>query len=242
MKEYCIQESGLEAKTISFLGVEPYDLILFLARILSNLGKKVLIIDVSDRAALTESLYDTSEAQVAITEPCILNLKGVDFIPRLEEWIFRGDFYNQFLYHTNCDYDYILVDYGFNIAHTAISKSTLVILLSDMQKHNINSIRPVMEQLDLPKALIIKDIIPSKIKAKDLISDNIKGIKNMIYYLDLDINDLSNKIQMQHTRSINLRKCSKKMKNLLCGVVNLIEQDRTEKDIVEALSVTWRGK
>lgn len=242
MKEYCVQESELEAKTISFLGVEPYDFILYLARFLSNLEKKVLVIDISDRAALTDCLYDTSEAQVAIIEPCILNLKGIDFIPKLEEWTYRGDFYNQFLYHTNCDYDYILIDYGFNIAHTAISKSTLVILISDMQKHNINSMRPIMEQFDLPKALIIKDIVPSKIKAKDLLSDSMKAIQNMIFYLDLDVNDLSNKIQMQHTRSINLRKCSKRMKNLLCGVVSLIEKDRTKKEVFEALSVTWRGK
>lgn len=242
MKEYCVQESESEAKTISFLGVEPYDFILYLARVLSNLGKKVLVIDISDRAALTEGLYDTSDAQVAITEPCILNLKGIDFIPKLEEWIYCGEFYNQFLYHTNCDYDYILVDYGFNIAHTAISKSTLVILISDMQKHNINCMSPIMEQFDLPKVLIIKDIVPSKIKAKNLLSDNIKGIQNMIYYLDLDVNDLANKIQMQHTRSINVRKCSKEMKNLLSGVVNLIEHDKTKKEIVEALSVTWRGK
>lgn len=242
MKEYYAQESECEAKTISFLGIESYDIILYLARILSNLGKRILVIDVSDRGALSNGLYDSSEALVDNTEPGILSHQGLDFIPRVYEWIYRGDFYNQFLYHTNCDYDYILIDYGLNIGHTAIEKSTLVIMVSDMQKHNIESLLPVMEQLDLPKEIVIKDVVPCKIKAKDLLPDKVREIKNVIHYLDIDINDIANKIQMQHTRLISLKKCSKKMKDLLCGVVNRIEKDRTKKEIVEAISVTWRGK
>ncbi|MDD5937053.1 MAG: hypothetical protein PUC65_16060 [Clostridiales bacterium] len=242
MKEYYAQTSGCEAKTISFLGVESYDLILYLARILSNLEKRILVIDVSERGALSDGLYDSGEGLVDITEPGILTHQGIDFIPRMEEWIYRGDFYNQYLYHTNCDYDYILVDYGFHIGHTAIEKSSLVIMVSDMQKHNIQCLLPVMEQLDLPKELVIKDVVPCKIKPKDLLPDKIREIKNVIHYLDIDINDIANKIQMQHTRLITVKKCSKKMKDLLCGVVSRIEKDRTKKEIVEAISVTWRGK
>ena len=242
MVEIFANEPEEKSKIISFVGGDKYDLERYLAELLYQLGYKVLFVDLSESKALSETLYDFEGLGCEITDPCILEHKGIDFIPRLEDWQLYSDFINPYLYQQNNEYDFVIVDYGFLIGHSALSRSCLLFLVSDMQKHNFNRIRLLFSEMELPKFIIMQDIVPCKIKAEDLVLDPISGIKNQIHYMEYDVNVKSNRLLLQYTRTLNLKKVSNQVKEILYQALLVLVPDITKKGFEQALSAKKRGK
>lgn len=230
-----------KSKIISFIGVDKYEIERYLAELLCQLGYKVLMIDLSESRALSEALYDMEGLGCEITVPCILEHKGIDFIPRFEDWQLYSEFVNPYLYQMNHEYDYVIVDFGFLIGHSALSRSNLLFLVTDMQKHNFNRIRLLFSGMDLPKIIMIEDIVPCKIKAKNLMLEEISGVKNQIHYLEYDVNDKSTRLLLQYTRTVALKKISKKVKEILFQALQTLTPDLTKMGFEQAISPK-RGK
>ncbi len=229
-------------KIISFVGGDKYDLERYLAELLYQLGYKVLLIDLSESKALSESMYDSEGLGCEITIPCILENKGIDFIPRFEDWQLYYDFINPYLYQMNHEYDYVIIDFGYLIGHSALSQSNLLFLVTDMQKHNFNRIRLLFSGMEVPKIIIIQDIVPCKIKARDLLLDNMSGIRNQVHCLEYDVNDKSSRLLLQYTRNLNLKKVSKRVREVLFQALETLLPDITNKEFEQVMSVTKRGK
>lgn len=242
MKEYISSEVGTKTKHISFIGVDVYDYLLYLAKALTNMDYKVLVIDLSENGATSEAFYDVTDAIATTMEPGIFHCKGIDYIPQIADWNYRGDFINSYLYHKNEEYDYVITDYGTKIGHTAILQSTMACLVIDMQKHNIRAVNDLIQQLDTSKEVIVRNIVPCKIKAKDLITGLLRGVNNNIRYMEFNVNDLANQISLQHTRVIPMNKISKQVRELLLEIIKLLEPEKDKKEIVRAFTVTLRGK
>lgn len=236
MVEIFSNEPIEKSKIISFVGVDKYELERYLAKMLFQLGYKVLMIDLSETRALSESLYDMEGLGCEITMPCILEHKGIDFVPWFEDWQLYSEFINPYLYQMNNEYDYVIVDFGFLIGHSAISRSHMLFLVTDMQKHNFNKIRLLFAGLELPKIIVIKDIVPCKINAKNLMLEDISGTKNQIHYLEYDVNDKSTRLLLQYTRTANLKKLSKKVREVLFQVLQSLIPDLTKKGFEQVVS------
>lgn len=242
MVEIFAEKPMEKSKIISFVGGDKYELERYLAELLCQLGYKVLLIDLSETKALSETLYDSEGLGCEITVPCILEHKGIDFIPKFEDWQLYSEFINPYLYQMNHEYDYVIVDFGFLIGHSALSRSNLLFLITDMQKHNFSRVRLLFSGMELPKIIIIQDIVPCKVKAKDLLLEDISGMKNQIHFLDYDVNDKSTRLLLQYTRTINLNKVSKKLRVVLFNALQTLLPDLTKKGFEQAMSATKRGK
>lgn len=242
MREIQPQIGDSQSKILSFVGVEKYDFILGFAKALSQLDHRVLVLDLSENGALSEALYDTYENKEQCEKPEILSHQSIDFIPHVEDWSFHGDFYQPYLYRKNEDYEYVLVDHGFNSTNPAILQSTVEFIVLDMQKHNINRIRGFLDHTDVKKCIIVRDIVRCKIKAKDILPTSFLGVDDSIYYIPLNERDLVHRVLIQHTRTIHTEKYSKKMIQLLSDVLIQLEPEVSPKEILRALTVTWREK
>ena len=240
MKEFISSEEALKTKNISFLGLDAYDYLLYLAKLLTNMNYKVLVIDLSENGATSEALHDTSESIATLLEPSIFHCKGIDYIPQIAGWNYRGEFINSYLYHKNEEYDYVMTDFGTKVGHTAILQSAMVCFVIDMQKHNILAYNDLIQQLDITKEVVIRNIVPCKIKAQDLIADIIKGLNHSLFYMELREKDLANQILLQHTRVIPMNRISKQVRGFLLEVVKKLEPEKEIKEIEQAF--TLRGK
>jgi cellulose biosynthesis protein BcsQ len=241
MTEIIANEPAEKSKIISFVGGDKYELERYLAELLCQLGYKVLLIDLSESKALSEALYDTEGVGCEITIPCILEHKGIDFIPRFEDWQLYSEFINPYLYQMKHEYDYVIVDFGFLIGHSALARSSLLFLVTDMQKHNVSRIRLLLTGLLLPKIIVIQDIVPCKIRAKDLFLENIDEAKNQIHYLDYDMNDKCTRLLLQYTRTLNLKKVSKKVREVLYQALQVLIPEITKKGFEQVVSLKRGG-
>lgn len=132
-------------KVLGLIGVDKYDLIHYLAKLLQRLGQKVLVIDGSSRKALTATLP---------MQNTVFDFGGVDFVSGLDK--------AKANVHLN-DYDFVIIDFGFQIGNKLIAKCDEIWMISDEQKHNIINLQNVKLSPQQPRFAVIRSETPNKL-------------------------------------------------------------------------------
>ncbi len=204
---------SIKANTVGFLGIETYDLILYISKLLLNLNQKVLVIDNSETEALTCCVPIPESLNPKISK---INYRNIDFVKERSVMEYIDD------------YDYILIDFGFKTTHKDIKSCSFVYLVTDKQQHNILRIQNL--KLTQDAYLIIKDIIKNENAAYLL--DNLKENKINIkqyYYLYYDDADKENMISLQYNNDIKFKNQSGQLKYLLNQlIVETLHFNKTE--------------
>lgn len=191
-------------KVIGFLGVEKYDLILYLAYILKELNQKILIMDASDQRALTCCIPHPKELN---SETETITFREIDFIRD-----FNPDDYVR-------DYDYILIDYGFKVRHHDLKGCTTLFACLDRQKHNITAIN----QLALPSDevyLILRDI--GYQSDADIVVQELGFKAKEVIPLIYDEHDKRSMVALQSQERININSLSGDYRYLLRYVIETV--------------------
>ncbi len=190
---------SIKANVIGFLGIETYDIILYLSKMLYHLNKKVLIIDDSDTEALTYCISIPATMNPKINR---INFCNIDFI--------KEKSVSEYLK----DYDYIFIDFGFKTNHKEIQNCSYIYLVTDKQQHNLARIQNLKYSQDV--YLIIKDRIKDKNIVYLLETMKAKGINIKQYYcLYYDDLDMENMIAIQYRNDISFKHQSGQLKELL---------------------------
>ncbi len=190
---------SIKAKVIGLLGIEKYDLILYLSILLLNLNQKVLIIDNSETEALTCCVPVPENLNPRIHK---INFMNIDFVKEKDVTAYLKD------------YDCILIDFGYKTTHKDIPNCSSVYLVTDKQQHNIARMRNL--KLTQEAYLIIRGIMKRKNAA--YLTDNLKENKvNMkgCYCLYYDDTDRENMIALQYGDDIKFKNQSGQLKYLL---------------------------
>lgn len=201
------------AKVIGFVGVDKHDVMLYLARLLSKSGRKVLLVDNSETQAL----------HCSISYP-----RGLD--PHKEaveygsfEFLSRVSLGN-FDYST--DYDFVLVDFGFCTNHPDVVQCEVIELVTDLKKHNLlRLLSPSFTSLivgsgdgDRPVIyLIFRDWVDCKLN-KAYLGELMKGFQvseEFQYQFYLDANDYTLQLLSQYDTIYQFRRVSAVIKDYL---------------------------
>lgn len=183
---------------IGFLGIEKYDIIIYLSMILVGRGSKVLLIDSSKEESLK---YCISIPEALNPKVDIINYRGLDFI--------MGRSYREF----EEEYDYILIDYGFERKTKEIIDMDKLVFVTDKQLHNVKRLTKV---LNTEATLVVRDTKEKKIIAEIaeiFVHSNI-SIKKL-YSLGFDEVDKSIMFNLQYNNKICIKKLSYSTKNFL---------------------------
>lgn len=210
-------------KFIGFIGIDKYDIIHYTARVLKNLGKEILLIDASERKALTASIPLTAET--------IFDYNGIDFVSSLGA---------AKKYAVLSNYDYVLIDFGFQKNNPLIHKCNEIWLVSDMQKHNIMHLRSLKLQHTQPRFLILRDRGYTKIL--DYLVQLLKPLsiqKNTVFIIKEDENSYRRMLDCMYNDKILMRKISR---DIIEVIKNILAQDFTEPEINRALRACKGGK
>lgn len=143
---------------IAFVGIESFDNIQYMARILSNLGKKVLVIDYSETEALTWSVPRISFIDI---NKDIVNYRNIDYT-------------NQNITDSMLNvYDDVLIAFGFNIIEEAILSCNIICYVTDLYINNIKKINRINNFKIKSKYLFIRNVLEVKINP-ELVASQIK--------------------------------------------------------------------
>lgn len=176
-------------RIIGFVGVECYDLIHLLSKVITTLGASCLVIDNSDTKALSCSVPG------GLTAGNCSYYHGVDFIADIS---LRDNTDTQ-------SYDYVLIDFGFsNDADMKLCDE--VTLVTDFQIHNLERLKQI-DVGDVYRNLVLRDRVSSKLKPEYAISElSMHGItsENTIL-LEESQQDLENRLLCQYNNVFNFK-------------------------------------
>ena len=218
-----------EIKVIGFLGVDKYDMIHYISRILKNLSYKVLLVDYSESKALKNSIPIPSGLDSSTN---IVEYRSVDFSNELKP---DADTINR--------YNYILIDFGFQTSHYELKNCTDIVFVTDLQQHNANRLLNFKIPI-IHKYLIIREVIKSKITADYVtqLLEPLKVIKGNHYIISQDTIDSRIMIECQYNNKFKFNRISNPFKDLLFDFISLITAEtNTEKEIKKAYKKAERG-
>lgn len=247
-KEYEEQKEHKEQKEkdsvngimIGFMGVEKYEMILYLSRILKQLGKQVLVLDCSENGALDAGICYVREQEEIYGE--LLEYRGVDYI----NYTLKEETYTETYgtYKTVKEqYDFTLVDFGFQEKHPLILECNRCFLVTDQQRHNVLRLKEMARQLYIPFIVIIRDVLACKVSLRYFI-DMFSGIGRAeeIMILYRNETDTKQQIQCQYSQGLNIHGLSKDTKEFLKKTVQILIPELTKLEIARALKQAERGK
>lgn len=214
---------------VGFMGIENYEIIMYVSRILNNLGKKVLMVDYSE----TGSLAACVPVPVGLNaKDDIIDFRRTDFTMK----IISSDILNE--------YDDILINFGFNVSDDILDACNHLVFITDQQKQNIENIAalPKVEINDTRKQMVIKDSVESKINQAYIL----KELKNVVfddnvYVLDQDENNTISKLLVQYDVKFGFRKVSKALKNYLKDTVKSLYTELSDKELNRAYKLAEGG-
>lgn len=186
---------------VAFVGIESFDNIQYMARILSILGKKVLVIDYSETEALTRSVPELDFIDI---KKDIINYRNVDYTKLdMTEALLKV-------------YDDIIVAFGFNIIDEEIMLCNKIIYVTDLYINNIEKLNRISDYKAEKKYLLIRNVMGIKISPESValkIDKNISPENTLI--LPFSENDQINGLINQYNQTIDLTNISRPFKKLL---------------------------
>ncbi|MDF2544368.1 MAG: hypothetical protein K0S47_4086 [Herbinix sp.] len=222
----------MDNKRIGYFGVDHYDIVIYMARVLYHMGKSILMVDHSDTKALSH---------------CIPIPKGLD--PTKNLITSRGiDFtMNKRLDDLSPNYDVTLISYGFQ--STSLNDTNLLdkqIIITDLQLHHIEQIDEAMTsnriQQDIKTTLLIKDVIDCMLtpeRIEDMITK--KGSIDHCYILYQDTLDLKSAILCQSNHATQVLRISRLLKRFIFDEIMNSYPDTKQKKLKEAYHEARRG-
>lgn len=218
---------NLENKTIvGFIGIDNYDIIMYLAKIFSKLNSRVLLLDYSLNQSLT----------VCIPHPKDLS--------SLDEFIDYGgiDFTRTRDIKPNkiSNYDYVLINYGlYNIED--VSYCSHLIITSDIQRHHLDIVSKLTIDDDKLLQIVIKDVYDGVMTGERALKMICKEHIDKGYILYQDPFDLRNRTIFQEAMYPPLKKVSGALKTYLINTVRNLCSSVTDNQVKLVMKSMERG-
>lgn len=154
---------------IGFIGADTLDIMHYLSRVLVNLGKTVLLLDLSEDGALNGSVPIPVGMDARVEA---IDYRGVEFM--------RGRT------KSTGAHDYTLIDLGYRTAHEEARLCSALFYVTDLQTHNV-------ERINVPPAsersyLILRDTMRCKISPEFIVRylDRLQPVPERTFLLPLD--------------------------------------------------------
>lgn len=186
---------------VAFVGIESFDNIQYMARILSSLGKKVLVIDYSETEALTWSVPRINYIDI---NKEIINYRHIDYTNQnITDDMLKA-------------YDDVFIAFGFNIIGEAILSCNNIFYVTDLYINNIKKINRIDDFNIKSRYLFIRNVLEIKINPESVASQIEKNIpKENTFILPFRENDQINGLINQYNQIMAFANISGAYKKIL---------------------------
>jgi len=216
---------------VAYIGVDNYDHLIYFAKILANLGNKVLIIDHSDTGSMKSS---TPLPEGIEFDKEIITYRGVDFTAaEITQEIIEV-------------YDDILISYCFQEDLKEIHRCNRYIFVTDLHRYNLERLIKIIKRYRLKEEfnneLLVRDVIDSKI-SPDMLAEQLNhnfNLKNLSV-LYLDGKDYANSLVCHYNGDFSFRHISGQLKKYLIKEVKSFYPELNHKQVYTAYLHARRG-
>lgn len=214
---------------VAFIGIESFDIILYLSRILCQLGRNVLIADHTDQRALTHSI---PQMQGIDPETNIITYRHVDFTAQRINSILANQ------------YDDILIDCGCNGIGFDPELITCIIYVTDLYGFHLVRISALDDysHIGIKQKLLVREVVATKYTAEDIVNRINKRINsNMISVLYRDDLDYQNGVLCQNNQYFSFLRISRTFRKYLLREVYSLYPQLSKKQIKSAYYKSQKG-
>jgi hypothetical protein len=206
---------NLVSNIVAYIGIDNFDNILYLSRILSKLGKKVLVMDHSESLSVQ---YSIPQPRGMDCRKEIITYRKVDFTTQEINQAMREE------------YDDILIYCGFQKKDSDIACCNRIIFVTDLYRYNCARITDTSMVCDasnkIEQELLIKDAAPIKITPDILVERMGLSIPSEhISILYHDERDYTNGLVYHYNGSFRLKGISKARKKYLLEEVKKLHPE-----------------
>lgn len=230
-------------KKIGFIGAyDKTDLILYVAKILTVLGKKVLVIDTTINQKARYIVPVINPALKYVTEFEEIDIAvGFDNIPDIKKYLGLGE-------EQNMEYDIIIIDTdnfeGFNSFELEEANKNFFVTSFDNYslKKGLEVLANLKEPLSLTKVIFSKEILKEEDDYLNFLSLGYKIMWNEYrVYFPIENGDWSVLAENQRVAKIKFKRLSTQYKDSLVYIVSEILNDTSENQIRRAIKIIERG-
>lgn len=217
---------------IGYVGVEAFDIILYIGKSLSMLNYPVLIIDLSDTRALTKTIYHGMNLDSSDT---MIHYRKLNYIRKVPEETELKEFSEGIIF----------IVYGFNYIESIPYHLDFLNIVVDPFPNNIDRINGILNNSSLENMnvnLLIRDIvtIDDYVRVKSsIVSARSHSRSSYLYY---DIYDYENALKCQLFQSIRFTKISSGMKKLIMSQIADILPSLKHSVIRKAICIAKKGE
>lgn len=213
---------------ISYSGCESFDVVLYIARTITKLKHRVLLIDLSETGALLRSIKHSMELD---SQNDIVNYRDINYIRKYPSEKEMKEFQNgviivvhNFKYNNDHPIPFNMVNVVVNPYPHIIDKVSDMIKSSPMQENNVRLlVRDILTQDDIDRVKISLSLPPK--------------VEN-VSYLYVDNDDISSSIECQINQVVRFTNISSRMKKYIIDQVQVIfpkeNSNKIKKAFVEA--------
>lgn len=191
--------------TIGFVGAYAYDIILYLGRMLSQQGKRVMVIDRTTEQEIIRTLHPAGREEMFDGIFCFC---GIDITARV---ILPGG--------VGCEelYDIVLYDFGGNTCPDDFAVCGIVCYVLDMYEYNALRVKNfVCVREELEEWMIIRDLYRGRAMAKYHMRISGKSIaKENLFSIRLDNNDFVARFRMEADQQPRVELAGEEMRELI---------------------------
>lgn len=205
-------------KRIGFVGSESADIALYLARLLQNKEKNVVVVDHTRKLSLMRNAGIPEE------------LTGKNGMYRDIE-IFSESI--------ACNFrdDALVIDYyGYYAKAEQLKGSSLIVFVSDMLVYNAQLLKDVEVEEETPKVLILRDAIPLKYKEKYLLTETRQKITpDNLFIIPYNEGDYRSRCYLCIDKKHKLTGLSEEMQRTILTLYSRIEEVELKRKEAAAL-------
>lgn len=198
-----------------------------MARILSNLGKKVLVIDYSETEALTWSVPQIDFIDI---KKDIINYRLIDYTNQnITADMLKG-------------YDDVFVAFGFNIIEEVILSCNKIYYVTDLYINNVEKLNRINDYYAEKKYLLIRNILDIKISSETValqVEKNITTENTLV--LPFSENDHINGLVNQYNHTVDFANISRPYKELLYMQIHELYPNITKDKLNKAYKRARKG-
>jgi len=218
-------------KVVGYLGLDNYENIFYLARILYHLDKKVLLVEHSESLSLQLSVPIPKNLDC---EKTVITYRGIDFTSQIVN--------DQML----AEYDAVIISYGFGQRFEDLGLCSNIIVVTDLHSHNTYRIQRLFSAyfstIEVEISLHIKDIVDCKITPETITKNTTQTVPfDHISILYHDTQDLKNALLCQYNSIFKFTKVTKQLKNYLWNEIIDWYPEIESKVIKKAYTKARRG-
>jgi len=216
---------------VGFVGVEAFDIILYIGKTITVLDYRVLIVDLSKTGAMTRAIYHGMDMDSADD---IIHYRNINYIRRVPKDNELKDYRD----------GVVFVVYGFNYVKNYPIKTDVLCIITDSLPSNIDKINNLKCFEDANRNRI-------NVLVRDIVSmDDFERVKSSIKcpeshadyeYLYYDTYDYENALKCQLLQVIQFRRISSRMRRIIIDKISKLLPDIKPSSVRKAFLRARKG-